>query len=106
MNIYQLNKYISCVLMYKHNRGMLPNIFNDMLTQHITSHNHNMRQEKVYKIPYCKHQTKSTGIFGPKLWNTIVIKNNLDDYMSIYIFKKRVKHYIWGTYEENYSSQW
>ena len=52
MNIYQLNNNVSCVLMYKHNSGMSPNIFNDMLTKHITSPNHNMIQETVYKITY------------------------------------------------------
>ena len=44
MSIYQLNQYISCVLMYKHNRGMLPNIFNDMLTHHIMLHSYKLRQ--------------------------------------------------------------
>ena len=43
MKIYQINKYVSCVLMYKHNRGMLPNVFNDMLTHHIMSHSHKMK---------------------------------------------------------------
>ena len=45
MNIYQLNKYVTCILMYRHNRGMLPNIFNDMFIKHTTSHNYNMRQQ-------------------------------------------------------------
>ena len=85
--------------MYKHNRSMLPNIFNDMLTQHIISHNHNMRKEKVPKIPHCKTNTRQRTLVyvGPKLWNTIVTKNLLDDCTYIYIFKKTVKNHIWGT---------
>jgi len=39
MTIDQLNKYVTCILMYKHNKGILPNIFND-------------------KIPYCKTNIK------------------------------------------------
>ena len=58
INIYQLNKYISCVLMYKHKRGMLQNIFYDMLTHHIMLHSYKMRQEITYKIPYCKTNTR------------------------------------------------
>ena len=61
-NIYQLNKYETCILMYKHNRGMLPNIFNDMFIKHTPSHNYNMRQYIPYKIPHCKTITKQNTI--------------------------------------------
>ena len=88
MNIYQLNNNVSCVLMYKHNSGMSPNIFNDMLTKHITSPNHNMIQETVYTITYYKTDTRQNTMacVGPNLWNTIVIKNHFDECTSIYIF--------------------
>ena len=33
MNIYQLTKYVTCILMYKHSRGMLPNNEAHTLTQ-------------------------------------------------------------------------
>ena len=107
MNIYQINKYISCVLMYKHNRGMLPNICNDMLTHHIMLHSCEMRQLITYKITHCKSNTRQNTLayVGPKLWNTIVTKNHLDECPSIYIFKKKVKHHILGTYEQDYPSQ-
>ena len=59
MNIYQLNKYLTCILMYKHYRGILLNIFNDILMKHTPSHTYNMRQHIIaYKIPYCKTNTK------------------------------------------------
>ena len=44
--------------MYKRNRRMLPNIFNDMLIKHTTSHNYHMRQHIAYKIPHCKANTR------------------------------------------------
>ena len=34
MNIFQINKYVTCILMYKYIRGMLPNIFNEMFMKH------------------------------------------------------------------------
>ena len=60
MNIYQLNKYVTCILIYKHNMCMLRNIFNDMFIKHTPSHNHNMRQHIAYKIPHYKTNTKQT----------------------------------------------
>ena len=30
MNIYQINKYMCCILMFKHNKAMLPTLFNDV----------------------------------------------------------------------------
>ena len=44
MNIYQRNKYVTCILMYKHNRGMVPTIFNDMFMKHTPPHNYSMGQ--------------------------------------------------------------
>ena len=100
MNIYRLNKYVTCIVMYKHNRGMLPNIFNDMVIKHTPSHNYNMRQHIAYKIPHCKSNTKQNTLTyaGPKLSNTVVMKNHIDDCMSINIFQKAIKQYIWRTY--------
>ena len=94
MNIYQLNKYVTCILMYTHNRGMLPNIFNDMFMKHTPSHNYNMRQHVAYKLPHCKTNTKQKTLtyVGPKLWNTVIMKNHIDDCMSVNIFKKTMEN--------------
>ena len=85
MNIYQLNRYVTCILMYKHNMGMLPNTFNDM--KHTRSHNYNMRQHIAYKIVHCKTNTKQNTLthVGPKLWNTVIMKNHIDDCTSMNI---------------------
>ena len=53
-NIYQLNKYMTYVLMCKHTSGMLLNLFNYMFKKHMPSYNNNMRQHITYKIPQCK----------------------------------------------------
>ena len=100
MNIYQLNKYVTSILMYKRNRGMLPNIFNDMFIKHTPSHNYNMRQHVDYKTQYCKTITKQNTLtyIGPKLRNTVIINNHIDDCTSINIFKNAMKQYIWRTY--------
>ena len=35
---------------------------------------------------------------GPKLWNSIIIKNHIEDYTYMHIFKKATKQHIWKTY--------
>ena len=44
LNIYQVNKYLCCMLMYKHKTGMLPHIYNALFIPSITLHTHNTRQ--------------------------------------------------------------
>ena len=96
MNIYQVNKYTCCDFMYKHNRGMLPEIFNDMTTLNVSPHSHNMRQQTIDKKLYCytKIRQNTLAYTGSKFWNTIVIKNHLEDCTSLQTFKKRVKALI------------
>ena len=59
---------------------------------------YNKRQH--YKIPHYKTNTRQNTLayVGPKLWNTIVMNNHFEDCMSMNIFKKAMKHYIWRTY--------
>ena len=86
MNIYQVNMYICCDFMYQHNRGMLE-IFNDMITLNVSPHSHNTRQETIYKIRYCytKIRQNILAYTVSKCWNTIVIKNHLEDGNSFII---------------------
>ena len=96
MNIYQVNKYLCCDVMYKHNRVILPEIFSNIITLNVSPHSHNMRQETVYKILYCytKIRQNTLAYTGSKYWNTIVIKNHLEDCTSLQTFKKIVKALI------------
>ena len=93
MTICQLNKYVTCILMYKHIRGILPNICNDMFMKHTPTHNYNVIQHIAYKIPLCKTNIKqnTTTYVGPKLWNTVIMKNGIDNCTSISIFKRSMK---------------
>ena len=87
MSIYQLNKYVTCILMYKHNREMLPNIFNDMFMKHTPS---------TDKIPHYKTNTRHTTLAdaGPRLWNTrlytykYILKRQRNNASGEYINKK------------------
>ena len=49
-----------------------------------------MRQQIAYKIPHCKTNTKQNTVTYvlPKLCNTVIMKNHIDNCMSMDIFKK------------------
>ena len=66
--------------MYKHNRGILPNIFNDMFMKHTPSHNYNMRQHNSLQNTTLQnqYQTKHTHLLIQNygillLWKIILI---------------------------------
>ena len=54
------------------------------------------RQGTTYKIPYCykKIRQNTLAYTGSKYWNTMVIKNHLEDCTSLQAFKKRIKALI------------
>ena len=81
--------------MCKRNRGVLPNVFSDMLMKRTSLHNNSVTQHRVYRMPHCKTNTRqnSSAYAGPKLWNTIITKNQTEDCRSIIIFKKAMKRY-------------
>ena len=97
MNIYQHNKYVTCILIYKHNSGILPNIFNDMFMKHP----HTIKRKHIaYKIRHYKTKTRQNTLVYtcPQRWNIIIMKNHIGDCTYMNIFKKTTKQYIWRIY--------
>ena len=90
MNTYEINKCLCCILMFKHNRGMLPDMFNDVFVLQISTHKYNTRQEVTYKITHCKTNFRqlSLAYVGPKIWNTFITNKYLQYGTSIHILKK------------------
>ena len=78
---------------------MLPNVFNGRLVKHTPSHNSTVRQHTAYKIPHCKTNTRQNTLacVGPKLWNTISMKNHIEECTSMNLYQKAMKQYIWRT---------
>ena len=79
MNIYQINKYMCCILMFKHNKAMLPTLFNDVFVLSPMTHKYCTRQKFAYKIPFCRTKGRqlSLAYVGPKIWNTFILDNFL-----------------------------
>ena len=96
MNIYQINKYMCCILMYKHNKAMLPTLFNDVFVLSPMTHKYSTRQKFAYKIPFCRTKCRqlSLAYVGPKTWNTLILDNCLQYCASLQIFKTRVKYLL------------
>ena len=91
MNIYQLNKCITGILMYKHNRGMLPNILNDNVHEVHTFTQ--LWYETTYSLQntilWNQNQTKQSlaVIFWVQTMEyTSIMKNHFEDCTAIDIF--------------------
>ena len=69
MNIYQINKYMCCILMFKHNKAMLPTLFNYVFVLSPMTHKYCTRQKFAYKIPFCRTKCRqlSLAYVGPKI---------------------------------------
>ena len=91
MNIYQINKYMCCILMYKLNKAMLPTLFNDVFVVSPMTHKYSTKQKLAYKIPFCRTKCRqlSLAYVGPKIWNTLILDNCLQYSATLQIFKKK-----------------
>ena len=78
MNIYQINKYMCCILMFKHNKAILPTLINDVFVLSPMTHKYCTRQKFAYKIPFCRTKCRqlSLAYVGPKIWNTLILDNS------------------------------
>ena len=70
LNIYQANKYLCCMLMYKHKTGMLPHIGPIQCTVHTKHHPAYSQHKTIYRIldrvlPN-KHETKYNRVCWPE----------------------------------------
>ena len=91
LNIYQVNKYLCCMLMYKHKTGMY-----HIYTMHCSYQHHPAysQYKTIYRneIEFCQTSTRQNTIayVGPNMWNNIVVRHNLHNCLSIHVFKKEI----------------
>jgi len=90
LNIYQINKYITGIFMFKYDKGLLPNIFDNMFSRQIDVHSHSTRNRETFTLPICRTQSKMNSIcyYGAYFWNNfinVLIKNCN---FTLYTFKK------------------
>ena len=57
LDIYQINKYLVAVFLYKYYHNNLPEVFRDMYIINDTIHTYSTRQEHLYHIPLCRTES-------------------------------------------------
>ena len=96
MNIDQINKYMCCILMFKHNKAMLPTLFNDVFVLSPMTHKYCTKQQFAHKMPFCRTKCRqlSLAYVGPKIWNTFILDNFLQYSATLQIFKNSVTYML------------
>ena len=69
MNVYLINTYLCCILMFMYNKGMLPALFNDVFVLSTMTHKCSTRKKLTYKIQFCRTNCSSYlwPILDPKI---------------------------------------
>jgi hypothetical protein len=88
--------YLCCILMFKHNKGILPTLFNDVFVLSTTTHKYSPMQILTYNIPFCRtnYRQSSLAYVGSKMWNTLIMNNSLQYSATLHILKRRLKHLL------------
>ena len=80
--------------MLKHDKGLLPAIFNEMFIQNSQIHSYNTRQINKMHVPACKSRLSQQTIkfTGIRLWNFMYCKLQTD--ISVPAYKHKLKDYF------------
>jgi len=94
LDIYQINKYITGIFMFKYDKGLLPNIFDSMFSRQTDLHSYCTRHNKLFSLPLCRTQGKKNSLcyYGAYFWNNFVhttIGNRST--FTLFSFKKALK---------------
>ena len=94
INIYNIYNYQVLIFMLKHQKGLLPSIFNDMYIQNNTIHTHNTRQaNNIHVSAFESRLSQQTIRFtGTKFWNFMYCK--LKTNISLWSYKHSVNEYF------------
>ena len=94
LNLYQIYRYKTNMLMFQFVKGMLPNVFDSMFTKRNRSVTRITRQLHQLKIPLCRTSAYQNTVYyqGPHEWN--VISEKVDHFCSVHAFKRRLKRYL------------
>lgn len=91
MPLYDINKYLICMSMYKCHDKQCPRVFQDLFTINEEIHSYNTRLSKGLHIPKIVTERGKTSLRyrGPYLWNAILSYTTIPN--TEYSFKKLIK---------------
>ena len=96
LNIWQMNKYLIGLFMYKHYHKILPPLFETFFTRTCEVHSHDTRRaSKHYKIPIARRNYSQSNIRfrGPVVWSDI-LNREISPNITIGTFKKHLKELL------------
>ena len=84
--------------MYKHSRGLLPSVFDDVFVKHSDIHGFNTRHKNCLRLPqtkkvFCEQSIRFT---GTRLWNNI--NDTIKGSKNIKQFRNAYKNYLMQNY--------
>ena len=96
MDVWQINKYLIGLFMYKYYHKQLPAVFNSSFTRSSDVHMYSTRHSSMgYMLPKVKTNYGKANIHyrGPAIWNDIV-RNNIFPDTTIGTFKYKLKAFL------------
>lgn len=94
LNVHQVLCYNSIIFMYKFEKKLLPEIFDEMFKHNVQIHRYNTRNNNNIAITFCNLASTKQSIrhSGVKLWN--YIKDKINPLFCINTFKRKLKNFI------------
>ena len=101
MNVYQLNVYLTCIFVFKHQGNILPDIFTDLFVKNESIHNYNTRSNILLHTPACHSNLGKRNIryHGAILWNKILNNPSINFLCTLGQIKYQLKEYILYNYD-------
>ena len=94
LNIYQLNKYCTMILLFKYNKQILPPALNDMFSLNSSIHSYNTRNSSKFHVGKVNKEFMLQSIrhSGPSFWNSL--PSSILVSPSPNVLKKRLKLHL------------
>ena len=94
LNIYQINKFQTCLFIFTYEHNLLPSSFNNMFSKSSDIHSYNLGSSNQFRSEFSRTTFKKFSICcrGPLLFSTL--PSSLTSVNSFSLFKSRLKKYI------------
>ena len=99
LNIFDINKLQTALFMFRHNRNLLPNHFENLFTKHNQVHSYSTRNANNYVISKIDSDVVRHSITynGPIIWNSLT--PDLINCKSLNSFKHKYKNILISKYK-------
>ena len=94
LNIFDLNKYLTCIFIFKYTNNLLPSSCTFLIDLPPVTCNYTLKNVGTFKINRCKmsYKESSVSVRGIKFWNSL--PNSVSTSLSIGSFKNSLHAYL------------